>query len=104
MFAKPKKYKGIRTHNTCEVFRHDGKSLDPCNWLINHSPDGFNWGYSGSGPAQLALAILVHQLGYKSKKALEYYQAFKEVKIATIQNDTWEMDYNDVLNFLKDIE
>lgn len=25
----------------------------------NHSPDGFNWGYGGSGPAQLALAILL---------------------------------------------
>jgi Family of unknown function (DUF6166) len=23
-----------------------------------HSPDGFNWGYGGSGPAQLALALL----------------------------------------------
>lgn len=26
----------------------------------NHSPDGFNWGYPGSGPAQLAYAILRH--------------------------------------------
>jgi len=25
--------------------------------LWNHSPDGFEWGYGGSGPAQLALAI-----------------------------------------------
>lgn len=26
----------------------------------NHSPDGFEWSYGGSGPAQLALAILLH--------------------------------------------
>ncbi|HMF28341.1 MAG TPA: DUF6166 domain-containing protein, partial [Candidatus Cybelea sp.] len=26
--------------------------------LYNHSPDGFEIGYGGSGPAQLALAIL----------------------------------------------
>lgn len=26
--------------------------------LWNHSPTGFNWGYGGSGPAQLALALL----------------------------------------------
>lgn len=26
-------------------------------WM-NHSPNGFEWGYEGSGPAQLALAIL----------------------------------------------
>jgi len=25
----------------------------------NHSPDGYNFGYGGSGPAQLALAILL---------------------------------------------
>ena len=26
--------------------------------LYNHSPTGFNWGYGGSGPSQLALARL----------------------------------------------
>jgi len=26
--------------------------------VIDHSPDGFNWGYGGSGPADLALNIL----------------------------------------------
>src|SRR5467141_965015 len=25
----------------------------------NHSPTGFAWGYGGSGPAQLALALLI---------------------------------------------
>jgi len=28
----------------------------PRSDLRNHSPNGFEWGYSGSGPAQLALA------------------------------------------------
>jgi len=39
----------------------DGKLLDPApsQALHNHSPDGFAWGYQGSGPAQLALAILL---------------------------------------------
>jgi hypothetical protein len=27
--------------------------------VCNFSPDGFNWGYGGSGPAQLALGILL---------------------------------------------
>ena len=34
---------------------HPRKSLA----VYNHSPDGFAWGYGGSGPAQLALAILL---------------------------------------------
>lgn len=27
-------------------------------FLVSHSPDGFEWGYGGSGPNDLALAIL----------------------------------------------
>jgi hypothetical protein len=33
--------------------------LDP----FNHSPTGLEWGYGGSGPAHLALAILADHLG-----------------------------------------
>lgn len=38
----------------------DGKLLKVIRsqQIYNHSPDGFNWGYLGSGPAQLSLAIL----------------------------------------------
>jgi hypothetical protein len=37
-----------------------GKSHDlrPRNDVRNHSPTGIEWGYGGSGPAQLALALL----------------------------------------------
>jgi hypothetical protein len=38
--------------------------LPPRLDLFNHSPTGFNWGYSGSGPAQLALAILADHFGH----------------------------------------
>src|SRR5207302_1533158 len=43
--------------------------------IPSHSPDGFEWGYGGSGPADLALAILIDHLrerpprdGYKNPK------------------------------------
>ena len=48
--------------------------------LRNYSPDGFAWGYAGSGPAQLALAIL--QSLYGSEFAMQYYQNFKDSVIA----------------------
>jgi len=59
----------------------DGKLLDPkpSQAIINHSPDGFNWGYGGSGPAQLALAIMLELTG-KS----DGYQDFKWDVIAKI--------------------
>lgn len=57
---------------------------------VNHSPDGFEWGYHGSGPSQLAFALLFHRTGNK-KVSLQYYQAFKREIIANIKEDTWEL-------------
>jgi hypothetical protein len=48
--------------------------------LKSHSPDGFNWGYSGSGPAQLALAILLYF--FPENFCLNNYQEFKSDIIA----------------------
>ena len=61
----------------------DGKRLTPARSqkLRNHSPDGFNAGYWGSGPAQLALAVLL-ACGFSDKAALEHYQRFKGQHIA----------------------
>lgn len=53
--------------------------------LYNHSPDGFAWGYGGSGPAQLALAILLEIFG--EEVALSHYQAFKNDIIAKQNSD-----------------
>jgi uncharacterized protein (DUF2249 family) len=36
----------------------DGRPLPIRYDLRNHSPDGGEWGYHGSGPAQLSLALL----------------------------------------------
>jgi hypothetical protein len=42
----------------------DGVELTPLRSqkVQNHSPDGFEWGYRGSGPTQLALAICLTQV------------------------------------------
>lgn len=56
----------------------DGKEISPARSqaVISHSPEGFAWGYLGSGPAQAALAILLEVLN-DQKMALAYYQTFK---------------------------
>jgi len=56
----------------------DGHWLNPLpsQLVWNHSPDGFNWGYGGSGPAQLALAILM-AAGIESEIAVKFHQNFK---------------------------
>lgn len=45
-----------------------------------HSPTGFEWGYQGSGPAQLALAILLEVVGMPRAEA--HYQCFKRQHVA----------------------
>lgn len=57
--------------------------------VCNHSPDGFNWGYLGSGCAQLALAIMLKLTG----KA-DGYQKFKQDVIAKIpQGQAFEIEF-----------
>lgn len=65
------------------VIEHE---LPPRLDLRNHSPDGFAWGYGGSGPAQLALAILCW-FGDEAE-ALVAYQDFKAQVIAPLHGDT----------------
>jgi len=69
----------------------DGKLLRPERSLKfrNHSPDGFNHGYGGSGPTQLALAVTLELTG----KA-EGYQQFKWDVIAGLpQGMDFEVEF-----------
>jgi len=56
--------------------------LGPSLKLFNHSPDGFQWGYEGSGCAQLALAILL-DLTEDPDLSVRLHQEFKRHLIAT---------------------
>jgi len=58
--------------------------------IMNHSPDGFNWGYGGSGPAQLSLAILLEYLPIK--EALSIYQDFKFSVVAGFPQTNFSKD------------
>lgn len=52
--------------------------------LRPHSPTGFEWGYHGSGPAQLALALCADVVG--DERAVLVYQEFKRQHVATWPN------------------
>lgn len=64
----------------------------------NHSPDGFQWGYEGSGPAQLAFCILMKYFLEKGMStslaagaAWKYHQWYKRDVIATLTMDSWTL-------------
>jgi len=59
---KHKTYYGFDDGHSAAVFvSNTGQRMVPLPLrldIVNHSPTGFAWGYSGSGAAQLAVAIL----------------------------------------------
>lgn len=72
--------------------------------LRNHSPTGFAWGYNGSGPAQLSLALLAHATG-DDEIALEFYQRFKDRVIARLpQGENFRLGKQQVLEHLEALE
>ena len=74
-------------------------SPKPSQDVYNHSPDGFNWGYGGSGPAQLALAILL-DVTRDPEIAQKYHQEFKWEFVAT-WGESWSIDDVQVSNWLR---
>ncbi len=97
-----KHYVGKRAPEGCQVDVID-KDAPDCGYpllprfnLRNHSPAGFEWGYAGSGPAQLALALLADALG-DDERAQRHYQDFKFKVIGRLPHDRWELSQEDIM-------
>ena len=102
-----KRYVGIMDEDGLEVTVHraDGTSyplplrLD----LRNHSPNGFSHGYSGSGCAQLALALCADATG-NDEMARDIYQSVKRDVVARLNGDAWELTQGQVLDAVKAVQ
>jgi hypothetical protein len=77
----PDQHRVIRHKENGDTELDPGPSLK----LFNHSPTGFSWGYGGSGPAQLALAILLDFTG-DPEIAVRFHQTFKTDKISCLED------------------
>lgn len=65
-----------------------------------HSPTGFEWGYMGSGPSQLALAILL-EVTEEAAVSEQIYQDFKAEVIAKVPSDGGTISEGEVRLWLK---
>lgn len=82
--------------------RHVMVDGDPLDWrtdLVNHSPNGFEWGYCGSGPAQLALAIVAHATD--DETAWKHYQDFKRLVVSRLPRAGWILPVGTVRTVVK---
>jgi hypothetical protein len=76
---------------------------------VKHSPTGFECGYAGSGPADLARCILIDHKGLGSLAEREsvipgvdrHYQAFKAEVIAGLDPTGFELSAEEVDEWLK---
>ena len=89
------------------VYNGRGRQLDleASLKVVNHSPTGFSWGYTGSGPAQLALAILLDRFNGDRKRALALYNDFMWKVIARLgQNDDFVLTDEQVESAIAEID
>jgi len=97
----PKVYSGERTPTGCVVTVDDGKTikdLDPRLDLVHYT--GYDWGFSGSSPAQLALALLADCFGNDDDRALDLHQWFKNEWVAAQDKSTWTITSDEILRIV----
>ena len=91
------------TVNVVDGARGRAYALPPRLDLRDHLPTGFAWGYGGSGPAQLALAVLADALD--DQRALKLYQDFKWAVIAPLTGGAaWELTFEQVCELAAAVE
>lgn len=66
--------------------------------IKRHSPTGMNWGYYGSGPADLALSLLTAVVG--KKLADKWYMVFKFEQVGMWKSD-WSYTASDIRNWVE---
>jgi hypothetical protein len=80
------------------------RELQPYLSEVNHSPTGYAWGYGGSGPAQLAYAML-REVGLTPDEAQRWYQGFKFSVIGALdQKEGFSLTEPEILEKLKDVQ
>ncbi len=89
-----KVYEGTREGRAVDV-TVDGRPLNPRLDLWNHSPTGFEWGYGGSGPAQLALALLADHLD-DDEHAVALHQDFKRMIVVDLLRRGWTLTTREI--------
>ena len=87
--------------STRQVFIEEDEILpDESRRVVNHSPDGFSWGYGGSGPSQLALALCLHFTDRRT--ALRKYQIVKHEVISKLpMNRDFILNVSEITKYLE---
>ncbi|HVL82604.1 MAG TPA: DUF6166 domain-containing protein [Actinomycetota bacterium] len=87
----PRLFEGLRGPGGCivRVFEPDGtwRILPHRTGPSSLSPTGFEWGYAGAGPCELAHAVLAAELG--PIEAELFAEPFKREVVARLPSQAW---------------
>nr|WP_240149937.1 DUF6166 domain-containing protein [Haloarcula sp. JP-Z28] len=103
-------YVGMRVDGTPVVLNltaHERLSPDRSLGLVRHSPAGFDWGYMGSGPAQLACALLLDYTDNETVAQQHYIQFRNDVVSQLVCDgpaDCWHLTGKDIEAALTEFE
>ena len=92
-----------------------GRVRKPLRHFIHHSPDGFEWGYGGSGPADLALALAADIIGPEEdqvdlyqgnvgRRAEAVHQELKNWLVVKFPHEGWTIGAAQLREIVKEIE
>ncbi len=99
--ARSMTYVGFRRDGEARVLIgwHDGAAYS-LDHVMYHSPTGFEWGYGGSGAADLARSILAHAAGLKVADA--FYMRFKFDVVAKLPREGFRLPESAIIAWLRD--
>ena len=75
---------------------------DDSLWIVNHSPTGFEWGFGGSGAAQLAFALLLDGTAHP-RMTQQRYQVFKW-DVVQAWGDEWSITAEQIIQWVMRVE
>lgn len=95
-------YVGMRVNGTQVVLNltdHERLAPDRSLDLVRHSPAGFEWGYTESGPAQLACALLLDYCD-DERFVREHYNEFRNQVVSQLEcvgpTECWHLTGDDI--------
>ena len=94
-------YRFMSFHWHTKMVRIDGEVLEPIEsvGIMDNGVRGFNWGYIGAAPEQLALALLLKYTD--TKMAVQLYKQFTTELVQHFPQDDFVLTDDVVTTFLR---
>jgi len=92
-------FKGFINEDGSKVVYFNDRELDPRFDIFNLTRDGFDWGYNGTAPMQLSVAMLAQATSVKNAK--RYKTQFMHEKLVKLAQNRWNMPLSEISAWLK---